>query len=116
MRGVYFGAGLLLVALGFVGVFLPILPTTPFLILALPCFARSSRPLERWLLAHPRLGPTLREWRQRGAISRRAKLMALAGVSTGFILFMLGSPGPLMTVVVVAAIFAGLLYVMSRPS
>ncbi len=42
--------------------------------------------------------------------------MALAGVSTGFILFMLGSPGPLMTVVVVAAIFAGLLYVMSRPS
>lgn len=68
LRGVYLAVGLLFVALGFVGAFLPVLPTTPFLILAAACFARSSRQLESWLLDHPRFVPTLRDWRERGAI------------------------------------------------
>lgn len=117
LRGVYLAAGLLFVALGFVGAFLPVLPTTPFLILAAACFARSSRRLESWLLDHSRFGPTLRDWRERGAIPRRAKMMSLAGTTAGFVLFWLGNhPGPLLVSAVAALMLSGLAFVFTRPS
>lgn len=117
MRGVYLTLGLFFVALGFVGAFLPVLPTTPFLILAAACFARSSRRLERWLLEHPRFGPTLTDWRERGAIPRKAKTMSLAGTSLGFTLFWVGGdPGPALTAAVGLLMLVGLAYVFSRPS
>ncbi len=117
MRGLFLALGLLFVALGFVGAFLPVLPTTPFLILAAACFAKSSRRLELWLLDHPRFGPTLREWRVRRAIPRKAKFMSLAGSSLGFLLFWLGSnPGPLLMVAVASLMLFGVAYVFSRPS
>lgn len=117
MRGLFLVLGLFFVALGFVGAFLPVLPTTPFLILAAACFAKSSRRLELWLLDHPRFGPTLREWRVRRAIPRKAKFMSLAGSSLGFLLFWLGSnPGPLLMVAVASLMLFGVAYVFSRPS
>lgn len=117
MRGLYLILGLTFVGLGFIGAFLPVLPTTPFLILAAACFARSSRRLERWLLDHPHLGPTLLAWRDRGAISRRAKLMALTGICIGFLLFWIGSdPSWLLTACVAVSMLAGLSYVFTRPS
>jgi len=117
MRGLFLAAGLVCVALGFIGVFLPVLPTTPFLILAVACFARSSRRLENWMLDHPRFGPLLRDWRRRGAIPRRAKMMAFAGILAGYVLFWLGSnPGPLLATGVAAFMLTGLAYVLTRPS
>lgn len=117
MRGVLFVAGLLFVALGFIGAFLPILPTTPFLILAAACFARSSRRFESWLLDHSRFGPLLRDWRQRGAIPRKAKFAALVGTSAGFVIFWLGAhPGPWLMAAVAALMLFGLAFVFSRPS
>jgi uncharacterized membrane protein YbaN (DUF454 family) len=117
MRSVYLVLGFLFIALGFIGAFLPVLPTTPFLILATACFARSSPQLENWLLSHPRFGPSLRVWRERGAIPVKAKLLALAGISIGFLLFYFGSaPGPILTAGVGAFMLVGLVYVLSRPS
>ena len=117
MRSVYLVLGFTFVALGFVGAFLPVLPTTPFLILATTCFARSSPRLENWLLSHPRFGPTLRAWRERGAIPLRAKWLALAGMSIGFLLFWIGSaPGPILMASVGAFMLVGLVYVFTRPS
>src|SRR5690606_25254012 len=95
MRGVYLVLGLAFTGLGIAGALLPVLPTTPFLILAAACFTRSSARLERWLLDHPRFGPTLGDWRERGAIPWKAKLMALAGTMSGFaIIWLAGDPGP----------------------
>lgn len=117
LRGIYLVAGLAFVALGFVGAFLPVLPTTPFLILAAACFARSSRRLEGWLVEHPRFGPILRDWRERGAIPRKAKMLSLAGTSVGFILFWAGShPSPMLMAITAALMLAGLAYVFTRPS
>lgn len=62
MRWLWFCAGWLMVALGFIGALLPVMPTTIFLIAAAGCFARSSPRFERWLLDHPRFGPPLVAW------------------------------------------------------
>jgi uncharacterized membrane protein YbaN (DUF454 family) len=117
MRHVYLVLGLLFIALGFAGAFLPVLPTTPFLILAAACFARSSPRLEEWLLSHPRFGSSLRAWREHGAIPSRAKLLALGGMGIGLLLFwMVSAPGPLLMASVGALMLVGLVYVFTRPS
>lgn len=77
-RHFYLAAGLICVALGAIGAFLPVLPTVPFLLLAVFCFARSRPEWADRLYAHPRYGAALRQWRDRQAISRKAKLSALA--------------------------------------
>ena len=79
MRLVYIAIGCTAVVLGVAGIFLPLLPTTPFLLLAAWAFARSSPRLEAWLVRHPRLGPPISAWRERGAIPARAKIVAIPG-------------------------------------
>lgn len=69
-------AGLTALALAIAGAILPLLPTTPFLLLAAFCFGRSSQRLHDWLLAHPTFGPTIAAWRREGAIPRRVKIVA----------------------------------------
>lgn len=75
-RPLLLAAGLLFLALGAVGIFLPLLPTTPFLLLAAACFSRSSRRMHAWLLQNRVFGPILRDWEERGAIARRVKWLA----------------------------------------
>jgi uncharacterized protein len=76
--------GTLFLGLGVVGIFLPLLPTTPFLLLAVACFARSSRRIFNWLLNHPRFGPLIREWREYRAMPYRAKRTALVLIALSF--------------------------------
>jgi len=77
MRWVFLGLGVGFVALGVAGIFLPLLPTTPFMLLATACFARSSDRFYHWLLDHPLLGATVREWQQHRSIPRRTKWIAI---------------------------------------
>jgi uncharacterized membrane protein YbaN (DUF454 family) len=77
MRLAYRIAGLVAVALGLIGILLPLLPTVPFMLLAAFCFARGNPAWEARLLAHPRYGPHIRAWRREGAISRKGKRLAI---------------------------------------
>lgn len=63
--------------LGFIGVFTPIMPTMPFVLLAAVCFARSSPRFYNWLMNHQWFGPSLRDWKTTGGIRRKNKFLAI---------------------------------------
>ena len=84
-RPIYLVCGLLALGMGLIGIALPILPTVPFLLLAAFCFARSQPAWEQRLLDHPRYGAALRDWRERQAIRRPAKVAALGAMSAGVV-------------------------------
>ena len=69
--------GILAVGLGIIGIFLPLLPTTPFLLLAAACFIRSSERLYQWLINNKWFGSYIRNYREYRAIPLRAKVIAL---------------------------------------
>ena len=76
--------GLFFVALGLIGAFLPILPTTPFLILALTCFANSSPRFHQMLLNNRWFGPALQQWENSRSLSRASKHKALILIIISF--------------------------------
>jgi len=116
LRPVYFVLGLVMLALGLIGIVVPLMPTTIFLILAAWCFARSSKRAEAWLLNHRYLGPAVVAWRQNGAIARKHKLMAVTGMAAGFLVFFIAAhPGLWLALGVGAAMLACALFVVSRP-
>jgi len=81
VRWLLMAAGALCVVLGVIGIFLPLLPTTPLMLLAAACFARSSRRFHDWLLANRTFGPLILEWEKHRSIPRRTKFTAIALMS-----------------------------------
>ncbi|WP_295528154.1 YbaN family protein [Novosphingobium sp. Chol11] len=93
-RTLWTGAGLVFVGIGAVGAVLPLLPTVPFLLLALFCFARGNPVWEARLLAHPKWGPMLIDWRTRRAIPRRAKWAALGTMALSVVITQIAAGWP----------------------
>jgi len=77
MRSLFIILGLLSLALGIIGIFLPLLPTTPFVLLAAFLFARSSKKMHHWLLSNKHFGPTLTQWEENRSISKQVKIRAI---------------------------------------
>ncbi|KLV04309.1 YbaN family protein [Photobacterium ganghwense] len=75
-RTILLVCGWICVVLGMIGAFLPLLPTTPFLLLASACFMRGSPRLNHWLLSHPQFGPVLENWHRHRSVSPRVKRRA----------------------------------------
>lgn len=116
MRALWLCLGCLMLALGVIGAFLPVMPTTIFLILAVACFSRSSPRLEKWLLDSPTYGPSLRAWREEGAVSRKGKTYACLGMTAGYVLFYWSAHPSLPLAIGVGVFFlASAAYVLSRP-
>ncbi|WP_117234559.1 YbaN family protein [Vibrio maerlii] len=70
--------------LGILGIFLPLLPTTPFVLLASACFMRGSPRFHHWLNQHPTLGPMLHNWHQNRAVTKRVKRNGLITILLSF--------------------------------
>lgn len=107
LKPFYLFFGLLSVTLGIIGIFLPLLPTVPFLILAAFCFARSNTRLETWLVDHPLYGGHIRLWRDRRAISRKGKRAALFAFAVSIALSLLLVPWPWWLATAAAALVTG---------
>ncbi len=80
-RPMWLAVGWIFVGIGGVGMFVPLMPTVPFLLVASYCFQRGSPQLHKWLLDHPKLGPPLKDWEQNRVIRWPAKVVATLGLS-----------------------------------
>lgn len=115
-RAIWLVTGLIAFGCGLAGVVLPLVPTTPLMLLAAFAFARSSPRLHRWLVGHRRFGPMIRDWQEHGSIGRRAKVLAVVAMAATFAGSWLAGFGAM--VLAIQAVTLGLAgtFVLSRPS
>ena len=114
-RGLWLCIGLTATGLGLIGMVLPLMPTTVFLILAAYAFARSSPRLHGWLTGHPRFGPVILNWQRHGSIDRRAKLTAVTVMALTFTVSWLAGVGNVVLGTQAVVLGAVAAFILSRP-
>ncbi|MDZ7841702.1 MAG: YbaN family protein [Gammaproteobacteria bacterium] len=115
MRCLWISLGLVCLGIGAAGAVLPLIPTTPLLLLAAFCFARSSRRLHDWLITHPRLGPPIDDWKRDRAIRRPAKWLATVSVAAALGTSLLIGVGAMILALQTAALLVVLAFIWTRP-
>lgn len=109
--------GWFFVVVGAIGIFLPVLPTTPFLLISLWAFSQSSERFHNWLYNHKVFGPPLQDWSKYGVIPLRAKIIAVSTMTISAILVITFSNTPWYGLVAMLALMAiGAGFVLTRPS
>jgi len=116
MQAIWLFLGLLCVALGLIGIAVPLLPTTPLILLAAFCFARSSERLHHWLLSHRQFGPVISDWRERGVVSRRAKRLATVSIAAVLAVSFVLGVGPVIFMIQAVSLGGVLVFLWTRPS
>ena len=115
MKTLWIAAGFASLTLGAIGIFLPLLPTVPFLLLTAFCFARASDRLHDWLLSHKTFGPPIIAWRDHGAIGRRAKLLATLSIAAAFLISIALRVPAALLIIQLVALACVLIFIWSRP-
>ncbi|WGI22060.1 YbaN family protein [Amylibacter sp. IMCC11727] len=115
MRVFWFIAGLLSLGLGILGIPLPLLPTVPLLLLAAFCFARSSERMHLWLTTHPKLGPPIADWNERGAIRKPAKIAATVAIAAAFLISVILAVPYQALIAQVIVLSCVMLFIWTRP-
>lgn len=115
-RLAWLSVGLAALGIGAVGVVLPLLPTTPFVLLAAFAFAKGSPRLRCWLVEHRVFGPIIADWESNGAIAGRYKVLACCIMAASLVgSFLVGIPTPVL-IIQLLALSAAATYVLTRPS
>ena len=116
VRFIWLLVGLAALAIGAVGVVLPLLPTTPFLLVAAYAFARSSKRMNSWLREHQVFGPLINNWHRNGSIDQNAKRMAIIVIAaTPVVTWLLDVPSWIVAcqIIVLSAVA---IFILTRPS
>ena len=116
-RLMYLGFGWLMFSIGFVGAFLPVLPTTPFMLLALWGFSKGSDNLHNWLYHHPKYGALLRDWEKYQIIPIKAKITAISMMclSAGIMIFFSDVP-KIALYCALGIMVIGAVFILTKPS
>ena len=113
----YLILGWLFIVLAFIGLFLPLLPTTPFVLLSAYLFSKSSEKLHQWLLQQKTFGPLINNWQNYGVINRKSKILSTALIIPLFSYTLIFIPVSLVIKIIVTTIGALVLtFIWSRPS
>lgn len=115
-RALYQALAYVSLALGIVGAFLPVLPTTPFLLLAAWAAARGSPRLHTWLYTHPRFSAPLIAWEQKGAVSTGAKCLACVFMSISWVIMYMQTQTPAVPVITGVLFVCVGGFLISRPT
>ncbi|WP_195759835.1 YbaN family protein [Paracoccus sp. S-4012] len=115
MRLLWLIGGWLALGFGAIGLALPVVPTVPFLLLAVFCFARSSPALRERILCHPIHGPPVRAYLERGEIRRGVKLFSISAMTFGVVLALTIGVPRLIVGLQAAVCLAVAVYIASRP-
>lgn len=114
-RFTWLAIGCLSLSLGVLGVALPLLPTTPFILVAALAFSRSSKRLHDWLVNHDIFGPLIDNWQRHGAISKRAKAISVASMVV-LLAISLATAVPTAAIVVqIIVLGTAALFILTRP-
>lgn len=114
-KPLFFFIGSLSFVLGVIGIFLPLLPTTPFILLSALCWAKSSVRFHKWLLAHRTFGPMIKNWQKYGSVPRRAKFLAVGmmSISTLYLLIFQNGHAKWMAMIIMLPMAV---WMMTRPN
>ncbi len=115
-RAFWFILGLGSLAIGLAGVILPLVPTVPLILLAAFSFARSSDRLHDWIIGHSLFGPMVRDWRDKGAVSKRGKIAATVSIVSVFLISVILGLRPAILLIQALVLSAVLIFIWSRPT
>jgi uncharacterized membrane protein YbaN (DUF454 family) len=115
LRYLFLGFGHLFLVIGVIGVFVPILPTTPFLLLTAWCYSRGSETFEQWLLNHKHLGPPVVAWRTHGVVRPGAKILAGVVITSSLLWVWINEQIPLVgKIAMTATVIPVLVFILTR--
>ncbi len=115
-RAAWLAVGFCALGLGAIGAAMPLLPTTPFILLAAFAFSRSSDRWRDWLIGHPTFGPLIQDWRANGAISPRAKLVGTLSMGGVLVLSAIMGARPILLGVQALVLLCCAAFILTRPS
>lgn len=115
-RATWLVIGCLALSLGAIGVVLPLLPTTPFVLVAAFAFAKSSKRLHDWLLSHRIFGQLIDDWQRYGAISRSAKIAGVLSILAVLLVSIVLSVPTHAIVIQLVVLSASALFILTRPA
>lgn len=116
VKGVFVVVGWASLLLGIIGIVVPLMPTTPFILASAWCFLRSSERFHKWLMTHPRFGPIVEAWEENGAIPPTAKKLAAFTITSSLLVIWL-TVGSLAVRMGVTALLIGVsVFIWTRPN